>query len=343
MTKRLSTKSSLHNLTIMANRINLSIPQPCAENWNSMTPTQKGKFCGSCQKEVIDFSDMRDSELIAFFKRPAGSMCGRFSKEQLARDIIAPPKRIPFLKYFFGFALPAFLLSLKSSAQGERTLGRVVSISAQQPVKEKIQEPPVALRKEEVIRGKVRDMNGNAIPFATVWIKGTNEGSVCDSIGNFVISTSMPLPLTLTISCVGFMSMDKIVSSAEATTIELAMEMALTGEVVVVGMVRPKSFKTLPLIKEFLSTPSSSFRVYPNPVKKGGSINIQYKKMEKGQYVIKITDRAAQTVFSAERSINHKSGLFELDMHNELITGFYVVTITNKKSGETYSEKIIVE
>jgi CarboxypepD_reg-like domain len=107
----------------MAKKILLNIPEPCHEDWDGMTPVEKGKFCGSCQKQVIDFSNMSDRELAQFFKKPStGSVCGRFMNDQLERDLDIPKKRIPWLRYFFTMAIPAFFLSLKSAAsktQGE--------------------------------------------------------------------------------------------------------------------------------------------------------------------------------------------------------------------------------
>jgi len=80
----------------MSKKLQLQIPAPCHENWESMTPVEKGCFCGSCQKQVVDFSDMSDREIAMFFKRPStGSVCGRFMQDQLNRDIEIPGKRIP--------------------------------------------------------------------------------------------------------------------------------------------------------------------------------------------------------------------------------------------------------
>lgn len=102
----------------MSKKIQLTIPTPCHENWDGMTPVDKGKFCGSCQKQVVDFSNMSDRDIAQFFKKPTtGSVCGRFMTDQLDRDIQIPKKRIPWVKYLFQFALPAFLLSIKLSAQ----------------------------------------------------------------------------------------------------------------------------------------------------------------------------------------------------------------------------------
>ncbi|HKO82645.1 MAG TPA: hypothetical protein VJU78_19700, partial [Chitinophagaceae bacterium] len=86
----------------MRKYIQLSIPEPCHEDWNKMTTVDKGKFCGACQKNVIDFTNMSDEQLVAFFKKPGtGSTCGRFMGDQLDRNIVVPAKRIPWVKYFF--------------------------------------------------------------------------------------------------------------------------------------------------------------------------------------------------------------------------------------------------
>lgn len=108
----------------MSKKLQLSIPIPCHENWEVMTPVEKGKFCGSCQKQVVDFSDMSDRQVAEFFKKPStGSVCGRFMTDQLDRNIEIPKKRIPWVKYFFQFALPAFMISIKLSAQ--KTQGKI--------------------------------------------------------------------------------------------------------------------------------------------------------------------------------------------------------------------------
>ncbi|WP_158676830.1 carboxypeptidase-like regulatory domain-containing protein [Pukyongia salina] len=70
----------------MKKSITINIPEPCHEGWQNMTPTQKGRFCTSCEKEVIDFSNKRDEELV---KELAGktNICGRFKSSQLNREV----------------------------------------------------------------------------------------------------------------------------------------------------------------------------------------------------------------------------------------------------------------
>lgn len=104
----------------MKKAIQISIASPCHENWDQMDKAEKGKFCGSCQKQVIDFTNMSDHEIAQFFKKPStGSVCGRFLNDQLDREIVVPRKRIPWLKYFFQIAIPALLFS-RASAQTEK-------------------------------------------------------------------------------------------------------------------------------------------------------------------------------------------------------------------------------
>lgn len=160
----------------MSKKIQLQISTPCHEDWNKMTPAEQGRFCNSCEKQVVDFTGMSDTQVLAFFRKPStGAVCGRFFNDQLNREIAAPRKRVPWLKYFFQFTLPLFLTTLKSTAQGnvtikenfkvcrvERTLGMVsnVELPSDNPVKE--------------ITGKIVDEKGNGIPFASVTISESN-------------------------------------------------------------------------------------------------------------------------------------------------------------------------
>jgi hypothetical protein len=79
----------------MSSKINISIPKPCHENWQKMTPLEKGRFCDSCQKQVFDFTKSSDTEILRKFNSEKNS-CGRFLKTQLERDIVAQKKKSSF-------------------------------------------------------------------------------------------------------------------------------------------------------------------------------------------------------------------------------------------------------
>ncbi|MBI3519701.1 MAG: hypothetical protein HY062_10135 [Bacteroidetes bacterium] len=62
----------------------ISIKKPCHENWEAMTPTEQGAFCGKCVKTVIDFSSKSLDEIKQFFAgKQNEKICGRFETSQL--------------------------------------------------------------------------------------------------------------------------------------------------------------------------------------------------------------------------------------------------------------------
>jgi len=50
----------------------LTIPTPCTEDWNQMTPSAKGAFCQKCQVDVMDFTEKTNEEIKNFFQRNKG-------------------------------------------------------------------------------------------------------------------------------------------------------------------------------------------------------------------------------------------------------------------------------
>lgn len=62
----------------------ITIPSPCSENWNEMTPTEKGAFCQKCSLEVIDFTQKTPEEIRETLTLNLGQrVCGHVSKVQL--------------------------------------------------------------------------------------------------------------------------------------------------------------------------------------------------------------------------------------------------------------------
>lgn len=63
----------------------ITIKEPCHENWNNMAPNDKGAFCLSCKKNVVDFSEKTIDEVKTFFTElpTTENVCGRFKETQL--------------------------------------------------------------------------------------------------------------------------------------------------------------------------------------------------------------------------------------------------------------------
>ncbi len=72
--------------------IQLNISSPCHEDWNAMSKEEQGRFCGQCQKTVIDFTTWSDNDLFSFFSKNNTSVCGRFFPTQLQKELHIPPQ-----------------------------------------------------------------------------------------------------------------------------------------------------------------------------------------------------------------------------------------------------------
>ena len=340
----------------MAKKLQLTIPEPCHENWEQMTPDEQGRFCGSCQKQVIDFTNMSDRQLATFFKKPTGgSVCGRFQQDQLYRDMEIPKKRIPWMKYFFQFALPAFLMSAKASAQGKvRVTGDTVVVRVQTNVTLGVVAMPICEDEksniEKIIHGKISDPSGFGIPGATIAVKGTRIATLTDGSGSFKLNLKdVGDKIVLVTSCIGFMSQEVVVNVKRYSTSQniqmITMPYQIAGEVVVVaGLIMPKKSKSaIPLLQRiFKDTAVKYFKVFPNPISSNTSLHIECKKMDEGYYSLQLLDQSGKVVYSKELWIDADARLLDVEIPS-VAAGAYFLRLTNKESGKNFTEKIIIE
>jgi TonB-linked SusC/RagA family outer membrane protein len=89
-------------------------------------------------------------------------------------------------------------------------------------------------QQQPAISGKVTDSSGQPLPGATVVVKGTTQGTVTDSDGNYSL-TNIPEDATLVFSFVGMRTQEIVVGNQ--TTINVTMEEETIGieEVVAIG------------------------------------------------------------------------------------------------------------
>lgn len=112
-----------------SNEIKITIPKPCHEDWNKMTPNEQGSFCGKCCKTVIDFTNKSPEEIKnTLLAEREKKVCGRFTTNQLTEqpktsyNLNIPyyllPKNISYRKAFaiaLFFAFGTSLFSCKTT------------------------------------------------------------------------------------------------------------------------------------------------------------------------------------------------------------------------------------
>lgn len=217
----------------MKPNITLGIDKPCSEKFENFKATKAGGFCGSCQKEVIDFTQMTDKEIIAYFQNNQKKSCGRFNESQLKTySTVIPSKRTYNLKKI-GIGLMSFsLLSLLSisKSQAQQTNQTVITETSEKQENNE-DKNSTSIIDRFTITGTVTSPDGG-LPAATVYIKGTNRGTITDIEGNF----SLVIPdgeVTLVFSFVGYKSEEiKITENTpQNLTVFLSSACELMGEV----------------------------------------------------------------------------------------------------------------
>ncbi len=359
----------------MKQQIQLAIPEPCHENWDKMTATQQGRFCLSCQKEVIDFSVMTDAEILDYISTASSSTCGRAGSDQLNRNLSSPQSRSHLWKYGVGVAASFILITTKSTAQGKIVKHSNVS---KHPIPKKRLSPgilggaiSVVVINKSVINGIVTDDKNNPVPFASVRINRSAQGVAADSAGNFRIQTNEHLSeVELQISSVGFNSsvvrVDAIADTQQVLTADGVVKIdigrvSLTAfqldEVVVkaarlqrlTGFAGGISFcrkvtvveKTTAKFKDVLGI--NEIKAFPNPIAPNTEFQLRYKLKETGDYQLRFTDASGRIIASSQVNIASNNQLESFNAGLLGSSGIYFASISNKKTGKTYTTRLLLQ
>lgn len=204
--------------------IQISIPQPCHEDWQGMTPADKGRFCDKCMKNVMDFTAKTDREILDSYAKDS-KLCGRFKADQLNRDIAVVEKKSTVwlattsaIMTIVGVESSEVLAQEKQNTEQHENfmLGKMIA-----PVKPQT----------KVIKGVVSDDDG-PLPGANVVIKGTDISTQTDIDGNFSLVAKEND--VIVVSFLGLATLEKKVTNSDFYKIELKQsENQLMGEVLV--------------------------------------------------------------------------------------------------------------
>ncbi|WP_138432771.1 energy transducer TonB [Winogradskyella algicola] len=79
----------------MSTHYSISIPKPCHEDWSKMTPNEKGRFCKSCTKTVVDFTKMSPDAIQHYLHNNKDQrICGHIKQSQLDSINLRIPEAI---------------------------------------------------------------------------------------------------------------------------------------------------------------------------------------------------------------------------------------------------------
>lgn len=162
--------------------IQIQIPKPCSAAWNEMHSLPNGRFCDSCEKTVVDFSQMTDNELVMFFQKNKYNVCGSFRPDQLNRNFPIPKPYSPYRKWKSAAAIVVGLLAWNAVEAQVPILGEVSIVASKKEKKLKNNDKTKSSKYK--LKGVVKDENGEPLIGATILLE-KDKGTTTDVNGRF--------------------------------------------------------------------------------------------------------------------------------------------------------------
>ena len=210
--------------------IQISIPQPCSEDWHKMTPQDQGRYCDACKKCVVDFTVFTDRQLYDYYTQHANEkICGRFHNTQLNRPINIPPQ--PHSKLYriaiaLGLAIAIVTTGEQQSfAKAPRIEYNFINNYHTDDTTQNNTDSTYT-----TIKGQVVDENGEPLINAAVeLVLGgiVKASTITDYDGNYVIKIDSPNEkYNLRVLCAGYKTLTtEYISISIAQTVLLNLEL----------------------------------------------------------------------------------------------------------------------
>lgn len=310
----------------MPKPIQLNIPTPCHENWANMRPEEKGRYCGSCQKTVVDFSAMTDTEVVHFFMNARENVCGRLAPDQLSRDLVAvdPPKKSRWR--FWQWAVTGVLMAF--GEPGSHRSGT-----------------------KEVVERKVGTDHKN----------DQRDFGMVGAIAFTKISKKVPEPVPKIVKCEGEKMGEIAIAPLKEDTINdtpaIHIEAPKTipspplkelegwagGIVVGIRVEKEDTPALIQAIKDTLSVflPKKELVVYPNPVRKGEGVHISWQT-EPGTYQVSLFSMSGALVSQRVLEVTGKDQVNDWAIPSGIASGVYLIRAVTT-NGKNYTRQLIVE
>ncbi len=178
------------------NSIEISVPEPCDQSWGDMQPVNDGRYCQQCSRTLTDFSQMTDRELVNFFHKNNGKVCGRFSRQQLNKPIpLEVPQPNRSIWNTVGLAFTGLLTSISGMAQNVSGVPAIERVAQGDSSSGFVS-----------LKGTVVDERGEAVIFGNVMIEGRQVRTETDLDGRFSIEGELPMDAVLVVDYVGYES-----------------------------------------------------------------------------------------------------------------------------------------
>jgi len=345
--------------------ISISIPKPCHEDWNKMTPNEQGAHCAVCAKTVVDFSNKTDIEIIDIFeKKKEEKVCGRFAPSQLSRPVVSfneSDSTSKILKFVYALLMAFGITLFNGMDVNAQTIRGEVRVKTQGKVAVVRHDPPIQTSQKDTTTKGIQTLPTNC---------GTElKGDVAiEQLGQTIVKYE---PIKITGDTI---AVEEIISSIDTTAHPIATNAIEPIEVVekteafpmVFGMIAmsvppiiekpnvPVVDTVIPHMQnqgitpvidtattkesvnsETIILPPSDLEIIASPNPSNGSIVLSYELKESAAVQIDLFDITGKRVKVLWQLSKQYAGKYNITYNiNDLQDGIYIATIIadNKKS-----------
>ncbi len=307
----------------------ITIPEPCHEDWTAMTADKKGKFCSSCSKSVVDFSNKSDTEIkTILIEHKDQKVCGHFKKSQINRPLNISinfnelPKNMSTTKVFaialfFVFGTMLFsctnfkgqkidTIEVVNSNDQNYTLGEMAMVESKTLPEDTTQSTNI---KGETICSPESFVNGGIMYQEVPLVLDT------PIVNTLVVEDDNTMKGAI---CVISHPLDKIYTIDSALTKKINTD-----------------FDTSNIISK-----QNDLLIYPNPSK--GEFTISYNVLKPTDVRIDIFDQNGALLKTVVNIANQHQGNYQIPVNmEEYVNGIYFVSMLNNSKKTT--SKVIVE
>ncbi len=328
----------------MDKSIRVQVKEPCHENWQNMTANEKGRFCASCQKTVVDFTLMNDRQILDHLSKASGSTCGRFANDQLDRELSAEVvKSKSRWAYLLNLLIPVFFTNSGNPTKGEHSIANSNSV----------ERADVSSKNSGVVGMLYTETYYPADTLGTVAIsrevcdlqlppeKGLAEIKIDTIINEEIARDSMVkfIPPVLAFDdTTGIIPDVKLpVPQEEKCSIGILGGIGYKVEVLVDNPIKE-------FIKDTLVTIGLKklIKAYPNPVIAGQSVTIDFSPRTLGTYNLDLFDLNGRKLYSRQVNMVFAKQSFQIPTISSWSKGTYIIRISGEGKDNVQNVKVMV-
>ena len=166
-------------------RVNLSSLKHCPQQWENMTPCERGRICSKCDIAIIDFRNKTDKEIAEVHLFAKEKVCGVYTEKQLV-DKRSKVPRGKFSFLYHGFLGLLSILNVSCFDEKGFAIPERLALSYH---KDRIYDERSTLAIDSgkmFLFGYIKNQNGN-MPYANIYVYGTKTGVTSNANGYYCI------------------------------------------------------------------------------------------------------------------------------------------------------------